>query len=196
MIGVYQIECLDNHKKYIGVSKDIQRRWREHRSQLFKGLHHSSDMQEDYNQYGEKSFEFKIIKECGYSEAKSLEEQLIQERQPEYNAYTNGKGNKHNTEGKAVEIENVIMKTIIPYFTEELENKKDFLMIDLFSLSKKSGVMPTQILRYLGVDHKKRFTFNHCLKQPYVIGLLPTEQGINVTFCREESECNDYYIVS
>lgn len=78
MIGVYQIECLSNNKKYIGVSKDIQRRWKEHRSLLFKGQHHSSDMQKDYNQYGENSFEFKVIKECEYAEAKSLEEQLIQ----------------------------------------------------------------------------------------------------------------------
>ena len=78
MIGVYQIECLNNNKKYIGVSKDIKRRWKQHRDLLFQGLHNSSDMQKDYNQYGENSFEFKVIKECEYAEAKSLEEQLIQ----------------------------------------------------------------------------------------------------------------------
>lgn len=196
MIGVYQIECLSNNKKYIGVSKDIQRRWREHRSLLFKGLHHSSDMQKDYNQYGENSFEFKVIKECEYAEAKSLEEQLIQKNQPEYNAYTNGKGNKHNTEGKAIEIENKILQVVMPHFTSEFEDGKCFIIIDLFCLSKKSSISPTQILRYLGVDRCKEFAFNHCVNSPYVIGLLPTNQGIEVTFCRDDGVYDDYYYIN
>ena len=196
MTGVYQIECLKNKKKYIGVSKDIKKRWTQHRSSLHKGFHHSNDMQKDYNLYGENYFEFKIIKECSYTEAKALEEQLIQTNQPEYNAYTNGKGLMYHTVGKAVEIETKLIQTVMPFFTTKLKEGKCFMMTDLFYLSDKSGISPTQILRYAEIDQCKKFNFVHCLTEPFVIGLLPTNEGLNVTFCREDCECNDYYILN
>jgi predicted GIY-YIG superfamily endonuclease len=199
MIGVYQIECLSNNKKYIGVSKDIQRRWREHRSLLFKGLHHSSDMQKDYNQYGETSFEFKVIKECEYAEAKSLEEQLIQKNQPEYNAYTNGKGNIHNAIGKRKEVENKIINDLRPHFTDEFKSGESFMMVNLFTLSKITKLLPTKILRYMGIDSCKEFAFQDMCDREYIIGMISTNDGLYVTLSvnneRAWEEGLDYYYV-
>ena len=70
MTGVYEIKCVKNGKRYVGVSKDIERRWREHRGLLYRGQHHSYDMQCDYNKFGENCFEFNVLKSCDYPEAK------------------------------------------------------------------------------------------------------------------------------
>ena len=37
--GIYCIENLVNHKKYIGMSRDIKRRWIEHRTELNHNQH-------------------------------------------------------------------------------------------------------------------------------------------------------------
>ena len=199
MIGVYQIECLSNNKKYIGVSKDIQRRWRQHRSLLFKGIHHSSDMQKDYNQYGEDSFEFKVIKECEYAEAKYLEEQLIQKNQPEYNAYTNNKGIIHNTIGKNKQVENKIINALRPHFTDEFKSGDNFMMVNLFTLSKITKLLPTKILRYMCIDYCKEFTFQDMCDREYIIGMITTNDGLYVTLSVKNERVReieqDYYYV-
>lgn len=59
--GVYCIENLENEKKYIGSSKDIYGRWKEHKNALRKNKHHSYKMQRAWNKYGEDSFKFYII---------------------------------------------------------------------------------------------------------------------------------------
>ena len=43
--GIYCIENLVNHKKYIGQSKDIFKRWRQHRSELNTNIHYNSHLQ-------------------------------------------------------------------------------------------------------------------------------------------------------
>ena len=37
--GIYCIENLVNHRKYIGMSRDIKRRWIEHRTELNHNQH-------------------------------------------------------------------------------------------------------------------------------------------------------------
>lgn len=62
--GIYQIECLVNHKKYIGQSKvAIGTRKNAHFLNLRRGIHYNREMQNDYNKYGEGNFEFSLIEE-------------------------------------------------------------------------------------------------------------------------------------
>lgn len=62
--GIYQIECLVNHKKYIGQSKvAIGTRKNAHFLNLRRGIHYNREMQNDYNKYGEENFEFSLIEE-------------------------------------------------------------------------------------------------------------------------------------
>ena len=62
--GIYQIENLINHKKYIGKSVDIYRRWKHHKFLLNSNLHYNSHLQSSWNKYGEKNFKFTIIDIC------------------------------------------------------------------------------------------------------------------------------------
>lgn len=68
LCGIYCIENIINHKKYIGLSGNITRRWHEHRSDLRRGIHTNICLQNAWNKYGEASFKFYIIELCDSEE--------------------------------------------------------------------------------------------------------------------------------
>ena len=71
IIGVYIIKNKVNNKFYVSHSINIYRRFDSHKSYLNRGIHHCLYLQRAWNKYGEKNFEFIIIKEC-ISEAESI----------------------------------------------------------------------------------------------------------------------------
>ena len=62
--GIYCIENIDTHKKYIGQSKDIHRRWAMHKWELNGNIHNNDYLQKAWNKYGQAHFLFKIVEEC------------------------------------------------------------------------------------------------------------------------------------
>lgn len=71
MTGIYKISCKITGQVYIGQSTQISRRWATHKRELRQGTHYNKLMQEAYNEYGEKSFEYEILEQCP---AKKLDE--------------------------------------------------------------------------------------------------------------------------
>ncbi len=63
MKGIYGITNAVNGKVYVGSSKSISRRWKEHRKMLRGNIHHSSHLQYSWNKYGEENFTFEVIEE-------------------------------------------------------------------------------------------------------------------------------------
>jgi hypothetical protein len=61
MIGIYQIKNKITSKLYIGSSKNIEKRWKEHKYLLNKNKHHSMILQRAWNKYIETDFIFEII---------------------------------------------------------------------------------------------------------------------------------------
>lgn len=61
MCGVYQIRNTVNGKVYIGSSKNIERRFVDHKLALRKGAHHSVTLQRAWKKYGGDVFEFSVI---------------------------------------------------------------------------------------------------------------------------------------
>lgn len=59
--GIYQIRNTKNNRIYIGSSKDIYRRWKDHISLLNNNKHHSYKLQYDWNKYGSKYFQLEVI---------------------------------------------------------------------------------------------------------------------------------------
>lgn len=59
--GVYQIRCLPNGKIYIGSTVDLRARWLSHRRRLRRGDHCNPYLQQAWNKYGERNFEFSVL---------------------------------------------------------------------------------------------------------------------------------------
>ena len=54
MQGVYKIENINNGKKYIGSSKDIEKRFYQHRRNLENKTHHSIKLQHAWSKANNK----------------------------------------------------------------------------------------------------------------------------------------------
>jgi group I intron endonuclease len=59
--GVYKIINNYDNKEYIGSSKEIERRWKDHVRSLRKGKHDNPYLQYAWNKYGEENFSFEVI---------------------------------------------------------------------------------------------------------------------------------------
>jgi len=84
--GIYKIENKINNKIYIGQSKNIKSRIYNHKKRLALGNHYNSHLQESYNKYGLKCFNFETIEYCN--------ENLLNEREifwiKKLNTFNNG----------------------------------------------------------------------------------------------------------
>lgn len=81
--GIYCIENLINHKKYIGQSVDIYARWAHHKSH-----YKQSDylIYKAFRKYGIENFKFYVLEECKSDELNDKEIAYIKK----YNTFANG----------------------------------------------------------------------------------------------------------
>jgi group I intron endonuclease len=61
MFLIYEIQNKINGQKYIGCTKQINRRWKEHKIALNNNKHKNPKLQAAWNYYGEESFQFIVI---------------------------------------------------------------------------------------------------------------------------------------
>lgn len=71
--GIYIIKNLINNKVYIGQSRDIYRRWRQHKhlAKSYKG--NKNYLYNSMQKYGIENFKFSILKECKVEELNEME---------------------------------------------------------------------------------------------------------------------------
>lgn len=62
--GIYLIRCLPTGKVYVGSSKNIYKRAKEHLSDLRRGIHHSFRLQRAWSRYGESAFAIEVLEIC------------------------------------------------------------------------------------------------------------------------------------
>ena len=75
--GIYCIENLTTHKKYIGQSVDVIDRWRKHISELNHGSHHNDYLQKAWDKYGKDDFNFYVLEYCSVEELNKKEDYYI-----------------------------------------------------------------------------------------------------------------------
>jgi predicted GIY-YIG superfamily endonuclease len=75
--GVYQIRCLGNGKIYVGSSVSLCDRWRVHRRDLRRGVHHNTHLQAAWRRYGELKFEFSVLELAKRTELLRAEQRWI-----------------------------------------------------------------------------------------------------------------------
>ena len=71
-----------NNKCYIGSSRNILKRWSNHR---YDAKHSSRPLYNDMRQFGLDKFQFSILEECSVEELKIREQYYISMLNPEYN---------------------------------------------------------------------------------------------------------------
>ena len=59
--GIYEIYCCKSGKRYIGSSKDIDKRWQSHISDLNNRIHHNFYLQKAWRMYGQDAFSFTVL---------------------------------------------------------------------------------------------------------------------------------------
>ena len=81
MIGIYLITNRINGKKYVGQSKNIKQRWKEHILKERNTMIHNA-----IKKYGEENFDFKILERCPKEKLTERERFYYNKLKPEYNA--------------------------------------------------------------------------------------------------------------
>ena len=71
--GIYQIRNKVNGKVYIGQAQDIDARWRQHRNELNRGVHHNKYLQNAWEKYGSELFEWSVIEQCSIDQLNQRE---------------------------------------------------------------------------------------------------------------------------
>ncbi len=77
-MGVYciQVEKESYWCSYVGISNNIERRWREHKKELNENYHYNPHLQNAWNKYGEDNFLFHILhKSDDYQKLSTLEKE-------------------------------------------------------------------------------------------------------------------------
>jgi group I intron endonuclease len=147
IVGIYKITNVVNNKCYIGSSKNIIKRWSEHRRQLKNGNHHSKYLQRAYDKYGIENFKYEIICECNEYELLILEQKYFNELMPEYIIHKEAGraiGFKHSEETKKL-LRELSLKQVRRPCMEETKNK--------ISLANKN--------RNFTEEHKKKLSESH-----------------------------------
>jgi hypothetical protein len=66
--GIFQITCIQNGKVFIGKGLNVHGILNSQQAQLQFGSHRNLDLQKDYNRYGVKTFDFRVLDQlemCG-----------------------------------------------------------------------------------------------------------------------------------
>src|SRR4051812_4788236 len=62
--GIYSITHVSSGRSYIGSARNIERRWRAHKTRLKHNKHHSQYLQNAWNKYGQDAFSWMVIEQC------------------------------------------------------------------------------------------------------------------------------------
>ena len=87
IIGVYKITNTVTGDFYIGSSKDVERRWREHKCPSSWKRFSNNPMYLDIQKYGVEKFNLQILAEVETEKLKETEQKFIETLKPTYNNY-------------------------------------------------------------------------------------------------------------
>ena len=112
MIGIYKITNKINGHAYIGLSTNIEERWKQHQSLYNQNRESNKALYKAFQKYGIENFIFEVLEECSILELSEKEKYYIEKFNTYFNGYnmtTGGENNqgdshpKHKLEQKDIE---------------------------------------------------------------------------------------------
>ena len=113
--GIYKITNTVTGDFYIGSSKDVKRRWSQHKRPSSWKRFSNNPMYLDMKNYGTDKFEFQVIEEVKSESLKEAEQKFIETLKPTYN----------NINANGLDIERY-KEYQIEYYQQNRENKKEY----------------------------------------------------------------------
>lgn len=94
--GIYKIYNTISDKSYIGSSEKLNRRLKDHKIYLKNNVHPSTHLQNSYNKYGIKAFEYSIIEYCPIDKLEEREDYWLSiiPKEKRYNQRVISKSNR------------------------------------------------------------------------------------------------------
>jgi len=161
--GIYVIKNKINNNKYVGQSKRLEERKKDHLQGLRNNSHHNSHLQNAFNIYGEKNFEFKTICECEEEELDELEQYFIKLYDTHNNGYnmTDGgdKGPDNSNENHGMwrkDIHNDLLKRMY------LGGRKTTELAEIFQCSRRT--IDRRLHKLLTNDELKKIKYSRVSK--------------------------------
>lgn len=100
MIGIYKITNKINGNSYIGLSTDIKRRWKDHKSEYNWNRESKKPLYQAFKKYGIQNFTFEVLEECFPEELSNKEKYYIELYDTYKNGYNSTSGGEdYNGEG-------------------------------------------------------------------------------------------------
>lgn len=164
--GIYKITNIKTDDYYIGSAVDITNRWYRHKKDLRKNKHHSIILLRAWIKYGENSFQFSVLENCGIDELESKENFYIKKLKPIYNicpiAYSQV-GRKLSEEHKNKLKKYAILNNIRPPKETYEKKQKAVIMLDKIRGNHlKNFKSLSDACRYVGRDHRSVSSLSEC----------------------------------
>lgn len=106
LCGIYSITNTTNGKKYIGMSRNIHRRWAEHTSELNGHAHDNVFLQRAWDKDGQDAFDFAVVELCAESVLSEREIFYIKE----YHSLSHEHGYNLTTGGENTSIGKLVIR--------------------------------------------------------------------------------------
>jgi len=78
--GVYAIHNIVNGRVYIGQTRNVSRRFKQHRRLLNMGGHSNPGLQADWKEHGEAAFKMEVMVRAPLKDCPAIEARLIEEK--------------------------------------------------------------------------------------------------------------------
>ena len=138
--AVYKITNTITGDFYIGSSKDVKKRWREHKCQSVWNERPNSKLYQDMKKFGTEKFVFEILAEVEENKLKKTEQQFIETLHPTYN--------DRNANGRDTERYKESQKKF-----QNSDKRKEYEKTERYKESQKKALnkYQSQLCRYNGV---------------------------------------------
>ena len=155
IIGVYKITNTVTGDFYIGSSKDVKRRWREHKKPSAWKQCPNNPMYLDMQKYGVDKFEFEILEEVEIEKLKETEQKFIETLKP---AYNNRNANSLNNKRKKEYLKEYLKE--YQKSDKRKEYLKEYMKSDKYKEYMKEYTKSNKCKEYQNKYHNQLCSYN------------------------------------